>query len=63
MTGGVTEGLLPEVRGGSNFDAFRSPRGFGPQAIRRYQAEAVGAVADLGKDGGNSGKDNGCGCN
>jgi RHS repeat-associated protein len=63
ITGGVTDGLLPKVQGGSNFEPFTSPRGFGPQAIRNYKSQAVGSMVDLGKDATNAGNGNSCGCN
>src|SRR5271156_6472417 len=55
ITGGVTDGLLPKVQGGSNFEPFTSPRGLGPQAIRKYKSQAVGSMVDLGKDATNTG--------
>jgi hypothetical protein len=66
ITGGVLEGLVPKVRGGSNFDPFTSPRGFGPQAVRQYKLAGLGGAVDLGKDavspGNGNGNGNGCGC-
>ncbi len=35
-TGGVLDGAIPEIQGGSNFDPFRSGRTFGPHALREY---------------------------
>jgi hypothetical protein len=40
-TGGVAEVIGPVVRGGQNFNPWRSPRTFGPKAMQKYAQDAI----------------------
>jgi RHS repeat-associated protein len=57
VLGPVSEALGPEVRGGSNFNPWFSPRTFGPKATQAYAREAIADVDNAAFDQGrNAGK-------
>jgi hypothetical protein len=46
-TAGLASKFLSPVRGGWNFNPLKSPRTFGPQAVRLYELEGLGHATDL----------------
>lgn len=62
-TGGFAEMVGPRVRGGWNFNPFRSPRTFGPKAMQEYSRDAISGAMGTGASMVNSlagRKDGGC---